>query len=376
MSGLFKKAERKKSKLRLALFAPSGGGKTYTALSIATGIAEKSGGKVGLIDSERGSASKYAEGFGFSFDVAELTKFNVDSYVQCINDASGVFDVLIIDSLTHAWQDLLQEIDAIAKAKYRGNTWSAWSEGTPKQKKLVDAILNFNGHIIATMRVKTEWVTEKDDRGRNRPVKLGLSPEQGKGIEYEFDTLIEMNTDNVATATKDRTGLFQGRIIDKPSKEIGHELYNWLNSGVDYDKIVNKALPEVTKCNTIEELGALHKKYEQINTEKRFLSALSERKKEIKQGESDKFVQSLINKLENVELTPVNVASLMSDGKIKLTPEQKAKLTELKSLDSERYEQVVEKVKSGEWVAEQAAQFTLTEEQIVGINSLAADLPE
>ena len=221
----FQKASKKQAKLRLAIFGASGTGKTYTALSIATGL----GKKIALIDTERKSASKYADRFDFM--VADLHPANIDSYVSFIEMAEG-HDVLIIDSLSHGWQELLAEVDVIAKAKYRGNTWSAWSEGTPRQKKLVNAILGFNGHVIATMRCKTEWLVEKDERtGKNKPVRLGTSPEQGKGIEYEFDMLIDMNTEHIANILKDRTGKFQDKFLTKPGKEFGKELYEWLNSG-------------------------------------------------------------------------------------------------------------------------------------------------
>jgi hypothetical protein len=239
----FQKAVKSKSKLRCALFGPSGAGKTYSALSIAKGI----GGKVAVIDSERGSASKYAD--KFEFDVVDLEKKSIDEYVQFIAEAgeSG-YSVLIIDSLTHAWQDLLEEVEKLANAKYRGNTWSAWSEGTPKQRSLVNAILSCPCHIMATMRSKTEWQTTQDDRGKSRPVRVGLAPEQGKGIEYEFDMLLELSTEHIANVIKDRTGMFQDKLLTKPGVEFGKELVAWLNTGVDEAIALQKkleAMPEV-----------------------------------------------------------------------------------------------------------------------------------
>ena len=52
-----RKAERVKSKLRLGLAGPSGSGKTMSALKVAKGI----GGRVCLIDTERGSGDLYAQ---------------------------------------------------------------------------------------------------------------------------------------------------------------------------------------------------------------------------------------------------------------------------------------------------------------------------
>lgn len=227
MALAFKKATKSQAKLRAAFFGPSGAGKTFTALRVATGM----GRPIAFVDTERGSASKYAD--RFDFDVLELADKTIASYVEAIHAAAKAgYPVLVIDSLSHAWQELLTEIDHLAKAKFRGNTWSAWNEGTPKQRKLVDAILNYPGHVIATMRSKTEWSEEKDERtGKTKPVRVGLAPEQGKGIEYEFDMLVEINPEHFATIIKDRTGKYQDKIIEKPGEEFGEGLIAWLNEG-------------------------------------------------------------------------------------------------------------------------------------------------
>jgi hypothetical protein len=224
----FRKATKEQAKLRLAVFGPSGAGKTFTSLRVASGL----GKSVAVIDTERGSASKYAD--RFDFDVAQLDgSKDIDTVCANLRDAASAgYEVIIIDSLSHAWQELLDEINKIAKAKYRGNTWSAWSEGTPKQRQLVDAILSYPGHVIATMRSKTEWTTERDDKtGKNTPVRVGLAPEQGKSIEYEFDLLMELSVNHVANIIKDRTGKYQDALIDKPGEEFGRELAEWLSDG-------------------------------------------------------------------------------------------------------------------------------------------------
>lgn len=244
---MFKKASKLESKLRLALFGTSGSGKTYSALSIAQGL----GGKIALIDTERGSASKYAD--RFDFDVAELEIPNIDNYVNFIKSAKD-YDVIIIDSLTHGWQELLQEVDRISKTSYRGNSWAAWNEGTPKQKSLINAILSFNGHLIATMRSKTEWTFE-EIKGKKQPIRIGLAPEQGKGIEYEFDVLMEINPEHKGTIIKDRTGKFQDTVIDKPGVEFGKELASWLGDGIPLSKINEEK--ESEKKGRLKELQKL-----------------------------------------------------------------------------------------------------------------------
>lgn len=221
----FKKATKAQSKLRLALFGPSGAGKTFSALRIATGL----GTPIAFIDTERGSASKYAD--RFEFDVLELEDPSIAGYVSAINAAgSSGYPTLVIDSMTHGWQELQEEVEKIAKARYGGNYWSAWSEGTPLQRKLVNAILGYPGHVISTMRSKTEWLVEEKN-GKKSPKRVGLAPEQGKGIEYEYDMLIQISTEHIAEVIKDRTGRFQDKLIEKPGEDFGRELLAWLSDG-------------------------------------------------------------------------------------------------------------------------------------------------
>jgi hypothetical protein len=222
----FQPATKAAAKLRAALFGPSGSGKTYSALAIASGL----GARVAVIDTEHGSASKYAD--RFAFDVLDLADPRIDNYTAAIQAAGAAGnDVLISDSLSHPWQEQLEEIDRITtSSRHKGNKWSAWSEGTPKQKALVSAILSYPGHVIATMRSKTEWAVDQGN-GKSKPVRLGLAPEQGKGIEYEFDLLLEINQAHAAECIKDRTGRFQDRVIDKPGAAFGRELALWLTDG-------------------------------------------------------------------------------------------------------------------------------------------------
>lgn len=228
MSG-FKKAKKQKELLRMGLFGPSGAGKTYTSLRVMRGLVGKTG-RIAVIDSEHRSSNKYAD--RFEFDVMHLKKGKrgVNEYLAAITEAAAEgYDGLVIDSLTHAWQELLEEVDRLGKTKYRGNKWSAWSDATPKQKVLVETILTFPGHVIATMRSKTEWTQEKTDKGKTKPVRVGLAPEQGKGIEYEFDLLMEMDTEHGGNVTKDRTGHLQDRYIEKPGEKMGEWLAGWLD---------------------------------------------------------------------------------------------------------------------------------------------------
>lgn len=227
--GSFKKATKEQAKLRLALFGVSGSGKTYTALRIATGL----GGKIAVIDTERNSACKYSD--RFDFDVCDATKPSIENLKLLIDEAKD-YDVLIIDSMTHAWIELLQEVERLAKTKFGGNTWSAWSEGTPKQMSLINALLDFPGHIIATMRVETNWTTVTNEKGKVVPVRVGEAPKQGKGIEYEFDMLMQISPEHDALVIKDRTGKYQDEVVQLPDEQFGKDLAEWLKDGKAAEK--------------------------------------------------------------------------------------------------------------------------------------------
>jgi hypothetical protein len=185
---------------------------------------------VAVIDTESRSASKYAD--RFEFEVDNLKEKTVEHYIASMNEAEKAgYKVLVIDSLSHAWRELTEEVDRIAQSSASRSTFSPWAKVNPKQKRFIDTILNYPGHIIATMRSKTEWVIGERKDGKTTIEKVGLAPEQGKGLEYEFDLLMEMDQKHFATITKDRTGKFQDETIEKPGEEFGVALYDWLASG-------------------------------------------------------------------------------------------------------------------------------------------------
>jgi hypothetical protein len=225
-----KKAVKTRQKLRLAIDGVSGSGKTYTALSIASGM----GGPIIVIDSEHGSASLYAD--RFTFDTIELNQFQIEDYIAalemaaCGND-NKPYHIVIIDSTSHAWDALIERVERIANQKYGGNTFRAWGEGTPLQKKLIEAMLNYPGHVIVTCRSKTEYSVEKNEKGATTIKKVGTAAVQRQGFEYEFTMAMTMDANHVGFVTKDRTGKFQDKFIEKPGKEMGGKLIAWLNEG-------------------------------------------------------------------------------------------------------------------------------------------------
>lgn len=238
---MFKRAVKKNLYARIALLGPTGSGKTYTAMRWAYALAN--GGKVAALDTEHGSLSKYAglkvDGREWRPDVIELESFSPEMYMNGIALAEKLgYDVLIIDSLSHAWagkDGTLEYVDKVAQ-RDGGGSFQAWRKGTNLQNEMVETILGSKLHIIATMRVKMDYVVEKDERGKNSVRKVGLQPVQRDGVEYEFDLVCDLNADNVLTVSKTRCPELNEKTYRKPDAEAMVILRKWLSGDADAPK--------------------------------------------------------------------------------------------------------------------------------------------
>lgn len=255
---MFKKAERKQAKLRLALSGPSGSGKTTGALLIAKGL----GGRVAVLDTERGSASLYAD--ICDFDVVELgPPYAPERYIEIIQDAERAgYATLILDSITHEWNGsggILEIVDNVTRAKFKGNSYAAWSEGTPRHQKFIDAMLASPMHIIVTMRSKTVYVETEKGNGKKTIEKLGAAPQQRDGLEYEFTAVLDLSVDkNLAIASKDRTRLFHDPFVI--SEQTGQMLLDWLNSGKSFAER-DRNIDPMTKAQSAALMAYLTKRH-------------------------------------------------------------------------------------------------------------------
>ncbi len=246
MSFTFEKATKRQLKLRLAIDGPSGSGKTYTALVAATAMLaevqpdrQPGSGRIAVIDTERGSACLYSD--QFDFDVLELDYFSPEIYIDSIHAAEEQgYSVIVIDSLSHAWEGEGGALDLVDQATARkgGNAFAAWKEVTPLQRKLVETILRSPAHIVATMRSKMDYVMEKDDKGKTVIRKVGMAPIQRQGMEYEFTIVGDMDLDHNFNVTKSRCDLVADKVVRKPDAKFFKKILDWLNSG-------EPALPKV-----------------------------------------------------------------------------------------------------------------------------------
>lgn len=251
----FKKAVRQNVRLRMALEGPPGSGKTWTALQIARLIVGPTG-RIALIDTEHESAALYAD--VFDFDHAPLHSHAPARYCELLKEADAEgYDVVIVDSLTHAWSGrdgALEQVDKRAAKSKSGNSFDAWRHVTPEHNKLVETLLSMRAHLIVTLRSKMAYVVEQNDQGKSVPKKLGMQAIQREGLEYEFSIVGDMDQENTLTISKTRCSELTGQVFQKPGADLANIIRRWLATGAPTD--VDAAIAALAAATSPADLDA------------------------------------------------------------------------------------------------------------------------
>jgi len=241
-----KEATREGQWARIALDGPSGSGKTYTALQIASGLSRN--GKIVVIDTESGAAKKYSKILpGKKFFVLDLDNFSPAMYCAAIDYAvEQGFDTIIIDSLSHAWSGKGGALELVDNAAARGggNSYTAWRTANPMLAELTAKLIGVPAHTISNMRVKTEYVMETNEKGKQAPRKVGLAPIQRDNLEYEFDIYGRLDMDNNLVISKTRVDWLNGQVIHKAGEKLGRDLLAWYD-GNEPTPVPEPVVPEI-----------------------------------------------------------------------------------------------------------------------------------
>lgn len=256
----FTPATREQAKARIGLQGPAGSGKTKSALCIAEGLAK--GGPIGVIDTERGSALTYApvpgkpELGGHEFGHMPMDTHDPRHLIQAVAAAKQAgIAVLVVDSWSHFWNGrggLLTIVEEAGRKPGAGGSFGGWREGNPIEQDMLDALLNYPGHIIATMRTKGDYVIEG-----KKVTKVGVKAVQREGAEYELGLILDM-VEGTGTVTKTRYEPLEGLTIHHPGGELAEIILEQLGQGVDP---VQAILDELTAEGlTLEGAYTLHAK--------------------------------------------------------------------------------------------------------------------
>ena len=244
-----RKSERKQAKIKMALQGSAGSGKTMSALLLAKGLTNDNLSKVAVIDTENGSSDLYAH-LG-SYNVLNMQPpYTPEKYIQAIDIClEAGMEVIIIDSISHCWDELLD-----FHSKLPGNSFTNWNKVTPRQKAFVDKILQSPAHFISTMRTKQDYVLNQKN-GKYVPEKVGLKAVQRDGVEYEFTLVFDIDSKHFATASKDRTNLFNGKPEFMISTATGKKILEWCNAPNSHEDVLKR----INECLSVSELMKLYK---------------------------------------------------------------------------------------------------------------------
>jgi hypothetical protein len=251
-SPTFQKAQRITKKARIGICGAAGSGKTLTSLKLASGL----GRRIALVDTENNSSVLYAD--RVDFDVLNIEPpFEINKYINAIHQAEAAgYDVLILDSISHAWAGEGGLLDTQGKMADGGmNSFTAWRKLTPQHNAFIEAMIRSKLHLIATMRSKMDYVVETNEKGKSVPKKVGLAPVQREGMDYEFDIVFDLDLNHNAQSSKDRSSLFDGRVLSKPDEKIGKQVLEWLDRGQQPPAIVEAA--EAARTPLFSESGNL-----------------------------------------------------------------------------------------------------------------------
>ena len=254
-----RKAKREKIFVKVALIGPSGSGKSYGSLRLATGMASEIKKKTGkdakilVANTESKRGEYYAN--EFNYDVVDIDPpHNPEKYVDVINFAiEQGYDILIIDSSSHEWEG---KGGCLELQQQAGGTYQSWAKVTPRHQKFINAIADSPIHIIATMRGKDQYEMNKDEKGRTQVQKLGVGAKQREGFEYEFTCsfLIDQKT-NTCEVQKDNTHIFEHESSILLTEEHGKRIIQWADSGEGYTPVVRKDEEETSA----DDLAAIKK---------------------------------------------------------------------------------------------------------------------
>lgn len=272
----FVKATKAQAKLRMAIHGPSGSGKTYSALAIAAGLVDP-GATIALVDTENGSASKYAGRFDFLVDEVK-SNYNPQIVEQKIAEAvSAGAAAIVFDSLTHFWNGsggFLELVDQEVNRQKsrpggRPDSFAAWKVVDPIYKRMVHAIQTAPIHVIVTLRAKTEY-ERSSENGKSTVKKLGLAPEMRDNFQYEMDVEGMLDLDHRLVIGKTRCEALDstcphGGVFERPGADVAAILRAWLSDGapaspapaaIDLEKVADEIAERASIATTAEDVDA------------------------------------------------------------------------------------------------------------------------
>lgn len=185
-------AVRRRVPLLIGIMGPSGGGKTYSALRLATGIQRVSGGEIFVVDTESRRALHYADQFRFRH-VPFGAPFSPSDYLGALEYCAGKgATTVIVDSMSHEHEGpggVLEMHEAEIERLSQGKEdkvdkvkMLAWSRPKQERRRLINSILQLDLNLILCFRAKDKVKVIPG----GKPESLGWMPIAGEEFLFEL----------------------------------------------------------------------------------------------------------------------------------------------------------------------------------------------
>jgi hypothetical protein len=274
----FEDAQRLQCKASIMIEGLPGKGKTGLALLMGYYLSGKDWSKVFHIDTENKSANLFvdiaaSDGDKFGkFKVGQLTSeigFKPSNFLA-FRDAAiqAGADVVIEDSISHAWQykggvlDILNDVKSSGNNLYAKDSYAAWGapEVVKEKNNLLNLIRDHRTHVITTVRVKEKMEYVQGDDGKMKLQSLGEQQIQQGDLKYEPDLVLQMQSPGsnksgvvkhpVALCTKSRYAIFEEGQEYEFTPELLKQLKDYLEDGADPNTLLAQQKDEYVKAVT------------------------------------------------------------------------------------------------------------------------------
>jgi hypothetical protein len=245
-------AVRKAVPLIIGINSPSGGGKTFSALRLATGIQRIVGGDIAGVDSEANRMLHYADQFKFHH-IPFGPPFSPADYLEVLRFAAKKgARTIVTDSTSHLHdgpggvlemhEEELQRLGGGDK-----NSFGAWAYPKSELRKFINAFttgltdLEHPINLIFCFRAKPKMHME---RGAREIEKLGLMPIASEELIFEMTTNILLYAGSRGVPTWQTPLRGEQQIIKLPDQfqhmfgvrsqldeEIGAKMAEWSSGG-------------------------------------------------------------------------------------------------------------------------------------------------
>ena len=273
---IFKKAVPEMAFVKMGLYGKAGSGKTYTSSKVAIGLAQliKDPRPVAFIDTETGSdfVRPMFEEAKVELVVAKSRAF--EKLVQAVDEAEKEASVLIIDSITHFWYEIVRAY--MSENNISRMAFHHWGPVKEEWRRFADRYVNSRLHIIMAGRAGDVWEDTPDEQGIMESKRVGTRMKAEVETGYEPSLLVEMVREykdkkkgatwtHRAYVMKDRFDLIDGKAFDDPGLEqfMPHVLRLNLGGehrGVDTDTSQGLFTKDDSKAKFIEHKKTLLEK--------------------------------------------------------------------------------------------------------------------